>query len=125
MVLGPSGPCTRLGRSGGAGGGEAKLDAGEEELAPLPQVTLFGGPGGGLGAGDAVAAGDVLLDQGQDGRAVGVGGVLGGGEGVALDLDVGEAGRPGPGARVRGRDGWARWPSQARRTRSMRAGSVA
>src|SRR4029453_16947675 len=29
------------------------------------------------------------------------------------------------GARVRGRDGWARWPSQARRTRSMWAASKA
>src|SRR4029453_3029930 len=78
------------------GGGEAELDAGEEELAPLPQVALVGGPGGGLGGGDAVVAGDVVLDQGQDGGAVGVGGELGGGEGVALGADVAEPGRTQP-----------------------------
>src|SRR5215207_6423137 len=94
---------------GGPGGGEAELDAGEGERAPLPQLGLLGGPGGGLVGADAVAAGHVLLDQGHDGRPVGVGGELDAGEAVAVGADGRRtrppaAAAPGSGA-DRGRPG--------------------
>jgi hypothetical protein len=72
------------------GGREAELDAGEEKLAPLREPVLLGHPPVGLLLGDPVAAGHVPPDQREDGRAVGVGGELGGGEGVALGAARGQ-----------------------------------
>jgi hypothetical protein len=53
-------------RSAGPGGGEAELDAGEEEPALFPELVLLGRPPAGRFLADVVAAGDVLLDQRND-----------------------------------------------------------
>jgi hypothetical protein len=50
----------------GPGGGEAELDAGEEEPALFPELVLLGRPPAGRFLADVVAAGDVLLDQRND-----------------------------------------------------------
>lgn len=104
------------------GCGEAELDAGEEELAPIAEFPLIGEPCGCLVPGPFLLR-DILLDQRDKRPAIGIREELVGDEGVALDADPPEAHRPEPsGERLRQRR-MGEVSVKARSTRSVRVAS--
>lgn len=74
-----------------AGGAEAELDAGEEELAPLVELALLRYPRGDVVRGEAASAGDELRDEVENRRRETVWVERSGRESVTHHLDVVEA----------------------------------
>ena len=79
-------------RSAGAGRGETNLNDGREVFASRAELALLLGPGLHLFAIDVVEFGEVVLDRLQRYAAVALSVELGGGEGVPLGVNLGEAG---------------------------------
>src|SRR5262249_30543157 len=78
-------------RLAAAGCGKAELGDREEELATVAEFALLIGPGLSLFLAHPALLGYVLLEQGDERAAVGIGDQLGRREGVGVHLDVIEA----------------------------------
>src|SRR5438270_7909189 len=89
----------------GGGRGEAELDASEEELSAVRQLSLLGHPSVGFVDGDPVSPGHELSDEGDEEAPVGVRIELVRREGMALELDGVKACR----LELRGEGLWQRW----------------